>query len=221
MAKLQRSVQLWIDRQVREVENHEQQQLLLLQRAPLLVETEKKQEQRKRQKQQQVESSSNTARRRGRSKSGTRGASTTFTSANNEDPIQPQHSSPPLSAASSLSTSSLFLTLSDLAPVSVPQAEADAADEALDNFALRYCRKEPTKYLHFVGRLLVMSELVALLTPCVAVGIQWITALCDQSPVYVMLELSWEFLKCLWVGAMNPTGDVTCDLTRHCIMRTS
>ena len=110
------------------------------------------------------------------------------------------------------------LSLVDLLPnVVIPAAEAAIADEALDTFFMRFARNEPKRYCRVTGHFLVMSELIALLTPCVAVGIHWITALCtDATPTAVMLDLMGSYLKeCVW--EMNPA----CDLTRHCIMRAS
>ena len=46
---------------------------------------------------------------------------------------------------------------------------------------LRFARRHPELYLKLLGHLLVMSELVALLTPAVAMGIQWVTALCRKN----------------------------------------
>jgi hypothetical protein len=114
------------------------------------------------------------------------------------------------------------ISLSNLISTSsavIPQAEADLCDLALDNFSLRLAREQPQKYLHFIGRLLVMSELIALLTPCVAVGIQWITALCPHPPVYVMLELTSQFFKCLWGMLRHPKLEWVCNIDQHCIMR--
>ena len=52
-------------------------------------------------------------------------------------------------------------------------AAADALDErVLDNFALRLARRKPRTYLWIVGHLLVWIELVAVLTPLVAMGMQ-------------------------------------------------
>jgi hypothetical protein len=51
-------------------------------------------------------------------------------------------------------------------------AAAIEADKCLDNFALRFARSHPKMYLKVVGHLLVMSELIALLTPCVGKHMQ-------------------------------------------------
>ena len=109
-----------------------------------------------------------------------------------------------------------LLTNSDISLV-----EAENADKALDNTALRYARSDPKKYLLLIGHLLVMSELVALLTPCVAVGIQWITALCNSGapPLLDMIELLEKALICAWMTVWDPTRAAACDLTLHCIVR--
>lgn len=74
---------------------------------------------------------------------------------------------------------------------------AKQADLALDSIFLRCARSHPQLYLKTVGHLLVMSELIALLTPLVAMGLQWVTALCDGPPVDSLLELVRLFLGCL------------------------
>ena len=42
--------------------------------------------------------------------------------------------------------------------------------------------RESQLYLRLVGHLLVTCEIIALLTPVIAIGIQWITALCRTTP---------------------------------------
>lgn len=71
-------------------------------------------------------------------------------------------------------------------------AEAAAEDQRVlqQHALLWYARRHPHEYLRAVGRLLVLSELVAMLTPAIAIGIQWITALCpDTPPVLAMIDL--------------------------------
>ena len=46
------------------------------------------------------------------------------------------------------------------------------ADMVLDSPFLRYARSHPKAYLRIVGHLLVMSEMIALMTPAIAMGIQ-------------------------------------------------
>ena len=52
---------------------------------------------------------------------------------------------------------------------------------------LRFARRHPELYLKLLGHLLVMSELVALLTPAVAMGIQWVTALCRKIIIIIII----------------------------------
>ncbi|RYH13080.1 hypothetical protein EON65_36530 [archaeon] len=91
--------------------------------------------------------------------------------------------------------------------------EAARADEALDSVFLRMARRYPQDYLKVVGHLLVMSELVAMLTPSVAVGLQWVTALCDGPPLLSIIDLLSLGLTCLRSGNCADTH-----LT-HCILK--
>lgn len=97
--------------------------------------------------------------------------------------------------------------------VAIVAKEAARADLALDNPALKYARHSPAGYLQLVGYLLVMSELIALLTPCVAIGLQWICALCQDPPLQVMMELFGLAGKCI-----SSLGS-TCELEPHCVVR--
>ena len=125
----------------------------------------------------------------------------------------------PTSAQSTLSLS-LSLSIHDIQKIIIlPKAEADRADEALDHIFVKYARQYPLQYINYIGKVLVMTELFALLTPCVAVGIQWITALCKKPPVYVMIDLITQFFSCCWHSLNDKNLQWTCDLTQHCIMR--
>jgi len=74
---------------------------------------------------------------------------------------------------------------------------ATEADKCLDTRILRFARNKPQTYLKVIGHLLVMSELVALLTPIVAMGIQWATALCDGPPLLAIIDLAMLGLRCM------------------------
>lgn len=90
---------------------------------------------------------------------------------------------------------------------------ATIADQCLDNYFVRYARRNPLKYIKIIGHLMVMVELVAMLTPAIAMGIQWVTALCDDAPVLSILEL-------LRLGFAYLLGMNTDELvTSHCIYR--
>ena len=74
--------------------------------------------------------------------------------------------------------------------VSCPATEGLSAEQVLSkSVCLKFAHRHPELYLKLVGQLLVMSELVALLTPAVAMGIQWVTALCRKNSIcmYVCL----------------------------------
>lgn len=70
------------------------------------------------------------------------------------------------------------------------------ADEYLDIWPLKMAKKYPKDYLRRVGQILVMVELLALMTPAVAMGIQWITAQCHGPPVYVILDVLSILFRC-------------------------
>lgn len=101
--------------------------------------------------------------------------------------------------------------------VHVDKNEAAEADKCLDSVFLRYARSHPLLYLRILSYLMVMTELISLLTPVVAMGIQWITALCDGPPVLAIIELAYELFMCL------RTGGVRCELSAeqfsHCILK--
>jgi len=89
---------------------------------------------------------------------------------------------------------------------------AAIADQALDNWFVRYARRHPLKYIKIIGHLMVMVELIAMLTPAIAMGIQWVTALCSDAPVLSILEL-------LRLGFAHLTGNTDELVTSHCIIR--
>jgi hypothetical protein len=97
--------------------------------------------------------------------------------------------------------------------IAIDVEEARQADLALDNPLLRYARTHPMSYLHMVGHMMVISEMIALLTPCVAVGIQWICALCNDSARTVLIDLINLGSRCVMtVGA-------ECFFEPHCAIR--
>ncbi len=104
-------------------------------------------------------------------------------------------------------------------PWLVDEIEAAEVDLCLDSAWLRCARNFPTDYLYIVSYVMVMSELISMMTPCVAMGIQWITALCDGPPVMAILELGWESINCLWVGGIHCSFNP--EQLQHCILRAS
>lgn len=130
------------------------------------------------------------------------------------------HTMPRSFLQSSISSRSRHCNGPDHAPLSdINMAESALADEALDNFALRYARKYPAQYLKVAGHVLVFSELIALLTPAIAMGIQWITALCDGPPVLVIIDLMALSINCALRGecaALVGGNDI---MLPHCILQ--
>lgn len=91
---------------------------------------------------------------------------------------------------------------------------AIAADKFLDTKLLRWARYQPKSYLRLIGHILVMTELIALLTPAVAMGLQWATALCDNPPIIAIIELLWLGLECIYYGKCSNHSE-------HCIIKHS
>lgn len=108
----------------------------------------------------------------------------------------------------------LLRPLSELSPSEFASA-ASEADKCLDNVFLRLAKRFPVTYLKVAGHLLVMSELVALLTPAVAMGIQWVTALCDGPPVLALIDLFYAGFQCWFLGQCIMGQDNM----SHCILK--
>lgn len=80
---------------------------------------------------------------------------------------------------------------------------------------LRYIEQEPDKYLRNTSYLFVFLELVAMLTPAVAIGLQWATALCPGSPMQSILELINSSYRCFYLSSE------ACEvmMRSHCIVQ--
>lgn len=85
------------------------------------------------------------------------------------------------------------------------------------NFFIRISTYNPKRYLRILSHVFMTVELLALMTPMVAMGIQWITALCGSTPpMTAMLYLVYQMLECYF------SGDVTCaNLHNSCIIMPS
>ena len=88
---------------------------------------------------------------------------------------------------------------------------SEDANAALDTFLLKWAQRRPKHYLAVIGHILVVSELVALLTPAIAMGLQWTTALCNQHSLIALIEVLSFALSCLFKGACEPDF-------RHCVL---
>lgn len=79
---------------------------------------------------------------------------------------------------------------------------------------IRWAWKNPQQYLLCLSHLVMVIELVSLMTPMIAVGIQWITSLCHtMPPVTALLSVFYLMLQCVL------TGESECSaLQNHCIV---
>ena len=102
------------------------------------------------------------------------------------------------------------------APINKHEA-AEIDRLSLDTVSLRYARSHPKQYLRIVNYWMVMTELIAMMTPCVAMGIQWITALCDGPPVLAIIELLWEGILCFQAGGIH--CQMHTEQFAHCILK--
>ncbi len=92
---------------------------------------------------------------------------------------------------------------------------ATEADRALDSVFLRFARSHPRLYLRTIGKILVFTELVAMMTPSVAMGLQWVTALCDGPPLLSIIELVIIVYDCI----RNGDCSMSQDRLQHCIVK--
>jgi hypothetical protein len=69
----------------------------------------------------------------------------------------------------------------------------------LENYrGARFAKSRPKLYLRLVSYVMVLTELATLLTPMVAIGAQWMTALCKDTPtVKAIISLTYWSLWCM------------------------
>jgi hypothetical protein len=96
--------------------------------------------------------------------------------------------------------------------------ENSSMGEKVNSFSraiFRYIEREPEAYLRHTSLVFVSLELVAMLTPAVALGMQWVTALCPGAPVQSFLDLLSACVLCLSVSREQ------CEMSmrEHCIVR--
>jgi hypothetical protein len=97
------------------------------------------------------------------------------------------------------------------------RAAAELADLSLDSVFLTFARNQPRLYLRAIGKILVFTELIAMMTPSVAMGLQWVTALCDGPPLLSIIELVLIVVNCLRSGDCA----VHNDRLQHCIVKST
>jgi hypothetical protein len=78
------------------------------------------------------------------------------------------------------------------------------------NMFLRYAQAYPKDYLRHLGLFFVITEMIAVLTPSVAVGIQWMAALCPGTAKQAIIGFVEISIACLIHG--------NCEATEHCLL---
>jgi hypothetical protein len=78
------------------------------------------------------------------------------------------------------------------------------------NFFLRFAKSNPKEYLRVLGLFLVITEMISVLTPSVAIGIQWMAALCPGTAKQAIFGLIEIGIKCLING--------DCANAEHCLL---
>lgn len=107
---------------------------------------------------------------------------------------------------------------SNAAPVEgvISDAEMKAAKAKVlrENFFIRQASKRPKTYLRVLSHMFMVIELSSLMTPQIAMGIQWITALCGSTPPATALWHTFFTIgTCLW------NHDYVCDaLQQSCVI---
>jgi hypothetical protein len=91
---------------------------------------------------------------------------------------------------------------------------ADNASKLLQrNFFIRIAHSYPKLYLRCLSHIYMTVELISLMTPMIAMGIQWLTALCHTSPLTALIQVFSVLGYCLSVG------DFQCDAVQDsCIV---
>lgn len=95
-----------------------------------------------------------------------------------------------------------------------PVERRENAKRVLDNFYfIRLAYENPKNYLRGLSHVYMTVELVALMTPMIAMGIQWLTALCPAPP----LQSLWPMF--VTMGGCLIHGDFQCqNLQDSCIV---
>jgi hypothetical protein len=96
------------------------------------------------------------------------------------------------------------------------KAELAEAETLLDSPFLQFARKYPDKYIRIIGYVCILSELIAMMTPCIALGLQWVTALCDGPALLSIIDLLTQVISCLRSGDCSFSPEKF----QHCILKT-
>jgi hypothetical protein len=94
--------------------------------------------------------------------------------------------------------------------------ESQKVDRAtLDSCFSRFARKHPKVYVRILGHIAIITELIAMMTPSVALGLQWVTALCEGPSLYAVIDLLTMVITCLRSGHCSFSQEQF----QHCILR--
>jgi hypothetical protein len=78
------------------------------------------------------------------------------------------------------------------------ETDPTRANNALSSMRLLiFAREKPVTYVHMLGYISVISEMVLFLTPAIAMGLQWVTALCNRSSFPVILDIFLAVGRCI------------------------
>ena len=93
------------------------------------------------------------------------------------------------------------------------------AQLCLDNVFLKFARRHPIVYIRCVGHAIMITEGLALMTPIVAMGLQWITALCDEPPLVAIMELINIITSCVSTSDVISESCRSNQASTHCILK--
>lgn len=80
-------------------------------------------------------------------------------------------------------------------------------------YFIAQAHRNPKNYLRVLSHVYMTVELVALMTPMIAMGIQWLTALCNAAPLTALIYVFST------VGDCMLRGDTSCPELQHsCIV---
>jgi hypothetical protein len=82
--------------------------------------------------------------------------------------------------------------------LSSAQIQSNAKKLFSSNPLIGLAHQFPKLYLRVLSHVIMTIELVSLLTPMIAMGIQWITSLCSTTPpVIALLTMFYNIVQCV------------------------
>ena len=101
-------------------------------------------------------------------------------------------------------------------------SEKDMEDNAAATFAncwgMRIAKARPKYYVQVVSYIMLLSELLSLLVPMLAIGCQWMTALCGDTPsLSALFSLTYWSLRCM----IGREEDMCDSMLHSCVVASS